>query len=96
MSRKMSSVKMNDKDQLERLAAKILLKTGKKFTQQELLSRCVQFSDNKIDEFLSSVVKENRKWTKEEIHQLHKKYISDFGEGTEKLSTEIDKILYGK
>lgn len=92
----MSSVKMSDKDQLERLAAKILLKTGKKFTQQELLSRCVQFSNEKLDEFLSSVVKENRKWTKEEINQLHEKYITDFGEGSEKLSTEIDKILYGE
>lgn len=92
----MSSVKMSDKDQLERLAAKILLKTGKKFTQQELLSRCVQFSDHKLDEFLSTVVKENRMWTEEEIRQLHKKYISDFGEGSEKLSSEIDKILYGE
>jgi len=80
---------MNDKDQLERLAAKILLKTGKKFTQQELLSRCVQFSNDKLDEFLSSVVRENRTWTKEEIHQLHEKYITDFGKGTEKLSTEV-------
>ena len=92
----MSSVKMSDKDLLERLAAKILLKTGKKFTQQELLSRCVQFSDNKLDEFLASVVKENRKWTKEEVHKLHEKYITDFGEGTERLSSEIDKILYGE
>jgi len=92
---KMSSVKMTDKDQLERLAAQILLKTGKKFTQQELLTLCVHFTSENLDKFVSQVTKENRIWTQEEIEQLEKEYIIDFGEGTEKLSSNIDDIVYG-
>ena len=92
---KMSSVKMTDKDQLERLAAQILLKTGKKFTQQELLTLCVHFTSENLDKFVSQVTKENRIWTQEEIEQLEKEYIIDFGEGTEKLSGSIDDIVYG-
>lgn len=34
----MSSVKMTNKEQLERLTAQIFLIKGKKFTQQELLT----------------------------------------------------------
>ncbi len=91
----MSSVKISRKDQLEKLAAKILLKTGKKITQQELLALCVQYSDENLDEFILQVTKENRKWDAEEIKQLEMEFIEDFGEGTETLSSDVDKILYG-
>jgi hypothetical protein len=91
----MSSVKMTDKDQLDRLAARILLKTGKKFTNQELLSLCVQFSNENLDNFLSKVTKEHRKWSQEEIKKLEESFITDFGKGTETLSLDIDNILYG-
>lgn len=92
----MSSVKIQDKNQLERLAATIFLKTGKKFTQQELLSKCVQFSYEKLDELLMKIMKENRKWTQEEIAELNETFIMDFGDGTETLSSEVDDIVYGE
>lgn len=96
MGRIMSSVKISDKEQLDRLAASILLKTGRKFTQQELLSFCVQFSNEHLDEFLGQITKENRKWSQEEIDALDKEFVSDLGEGTETLSADVDKILYGE
>ena len=91
----MSSVKMTNKEQLERLIAQIFLNTGKKFTQQELLTLCVQFTSENLDAFLSQVTRDNKIWTQEEIEQLEKEYISDFGEGTETLSDNIDDLLYG-
>lgn len=91
----MSSVKIVDKKKLDQLAAKILLKTGKKFTQQNLLSLCVQFTDEKLDEFIAVLLKASRVWDKEEISSLEKKYILDLGEGTESLSEEVDEVLYG-
>ncbi|MBD3189099.1 MAG: hypothetical protein GF308_00560 [Candidatus Heimdallarchaeota archaeon] len=91
----MSSVKITDKEKLDKLAAKILLKTGKKFTQQDLLSLCVQFTDEKLDEFIAKILKASRVWDEEEISSLEKRYISDLGEGTESLSEEVDGVLYG-
>ena len=91
----MSSVKINDKEQLERLAAQIFLQTGKKLTQQELLTLCVEFAHEKLEAFLKKVIKEQRIWSAEEIKELDEKFIDDFGEGTEELSNNVDKILYG-
>jgi len=90
----MSSVKMLDKDKLDQLAAKILLRTGKKYTQQELIGLCVQFTDEKLDEFIMNISRASRIWTKEEIKQFKEKFSVDFGEGTENLSEEVDKIVY--
>ena len=67
---KMSSVKIMNKEQLDRLAAQIFLKTGKRFTQQELLAFCVQFANEHLDDFVSRITEENRVWTPEEIEQL--------------------------
>ena len=87
---------MTDKEQLERLAAQILLKTGKKFTQQELLTLCVHFANENLDKFVSRITRENRIWTLAEIEQLEKEFITDFGEGTENLSETIDDVIYGE
>ena len=92
----MSSVKINDKNSLERLSAKIFLQTGKKFTQQELLSLCVEYSLTNIDELITNIITENRTWTEEELQNLEDKFIEDFGEGTENLSNNIDNYLYGR
>ncbi len=90
-----SSVKIVDKERLDQLAAKILLKTGKKLTQQDLLGLCVQFTDEKLDEFIANILRASRVWDEEEIRSLGKRYISDLGEGTESLSEEVDEVLYG-
>lgn len=92
----MSSVKIENKEKLERLAAKILLKTGKKITQQELLAKCVQFTDERLEEFLIDFIKENRIWEDKEIKNLEEQFIFDFGEGTENLSEQVDDIIYGE
>ncbi|TXT63517.1 MAG: hypothetical protein BAJALOKI1v1_710012 [Promethearchaeota archaeon] len=48
----MTSVKMNNKELLEKLQAKITLRLGKKPTQQELLDKSVEFAYKQIDTFI--------------------------------------------
>ena len=92
----MSSVKIEDKNQLEQLSAKIFLLTGNKFTQQQLLSLCVSFSSENMDDLISYISVQNRIWTDEEIETYYNENTEDFGEGTEELSENIDDIIYGK
>lgn len=96
LDRKMSSVKITDKNLLEQLSAKIFLLTGTKLTQQQLLTLCVSYSSDNLDDLISYISNESRIWTDEEIEKYYEENVQDFGEGSEKLSENIDEILYGK
>lgn len=96
LSRKMSSVKITDKNLLEQISAKIFLLTGTKLTQQQLLTLCVSYSSDNLDDLISYISNESRIWTDEEIEKYYEENVQDFGEGSEKLSENIDEILYGK
>ena len=48
----MANVKMMKKDLLEKLQATLVLKEGKKISQQELLDKCVEFSNAHLEQFL--------------------------------------------
>lgn len=92
----MSSVKISDKNQLEKLSARIFLLTGTKFTQQQLLTLCVSFSSENMDELISYISVQNRIWSDDEIDSFYDENAEDFGEGSENLSDNVDDILYGK
>ena len=94
--RKMSSVKITDKSILEQLSAKIFLLTGTKLTQQQLLTLCVSYSSDNLDDLISYISNESRIWTDKEIEEYYEENVQDLGEGSEKLSKNIDDILYGK
>ena len=96
LDRKMSSVKITDKNLLEQISAKIFLLTGTKLTQQQLLTLCVSYSSDNLDDLISYISNESRIWTDEEIEKYYEENVQDFGEGSEKLSENIDEILYGK
>lgn len=96
LSRKMSSVKIADKQLLEKLSARIFLLTGTKLTQQQLLTICVSYSSENLDDLLTYISVQNRIWTDNEVERYYEENVEDFGEGSEKLSKNIDTILYGK
>ncbi|MBN1215792.1 MAG: hypothetical protein JXA99_10185 [Candidatus Lokiarchaeota archaeon] len=48
----MANVKMNNKIILEKLQAEIILKLGKKMTQQEILDKIVDFAYKRLDNFI--------------------------------------------
>ena len=92
----MSSVKINDKNQLEQLSAKIFLLTGTKLTQQQLLTLCVSYSSDNLEDLILYISNESRIWSDEEIDEFYKENVQDFGIGSENLSENINDILYGK
>jgi len=56
---------------------------------------CVHFTSENFDQFLGQIIKGNRIWTNEELDRMEEKYVTDFGEGTETTSKDIDDIVYG-
>lgn len=49
---KILSVDQNRKKKLERLKKKFESKIGKKLSEQEILDKCIEFSNNHIDELV--------------------------------------------
>lgn len=89
-----TAVKMDDeaKSKLEELQAEIRLKTGKKVTQQELLSELIDTVVDSRSEFVDSFRDGNPTLTEEEIEQFNEGRIAS---GVETDEDDIDEILYG-
>lgn len=88
-----SSVKIKNstKTELDRLQAEILLKTNKKFSQQDLIDILVNFGKNHLDELIqissSKTISHN---DVDEIMSLSSSW------GVETTPESIDEILYGE
>ena len=70
----MANVKMNNKSLLEKLQAKIILKLGKKVSQQEILDRSIDFVYKRLDKFINEEL-EHPVLTKEIIERIKKNTI---------------------
>jgi len=80
------------KSQLEELQAEIRLKTGKKITQQELLSQLIQSAVDSRSEFIDSFRDAAVALSESELQEFNKGRISS---GVETDEEDIDDILYG-
>jgi hypothetical protein len=89
-----TAVKMDEetKSKLEELQAEIKLKTGKKVTQQEVLSRLVDSVSESRSEFIDSFREAEVSLSDDEIEQFNEGMISS---GVETDEEDIDDILYG-
>lgn len=89
-----TAVRMDEetKARLEELQAEIRLKTGKKVTQQELLSRLVQSAIESRAEFVDSFRDGTVALTDEEVERFNEGMISS---GVETDEEDIDDVLYG-
>jgi predicted double-glycine peptidase len=89
-----TAVKMDEdtKSKLEELQAEIKLKTGKKVTQQEVLSRLVESAVESRAEFIDSFRTSAVSLSDEELAQFNEGMISS---GVETDEEDIDDILYG-
>ena len=52
----MSIVKIGNKKLLEKIQAKITLKLGKRFTQQEILDKSLEYLSRNLDKFLEEMI----------------------------------------
>ncbi len=48
----MANVKLSEKKLLEKIQAKLVLLWGKKISQQEILDKCIKFSDHNFKQFI--------------------------------------------
>lgn len=89
-----TAVKMDEetKSQLEELQAEIKLKTGKKVTQQAILSRLIESAVQSRAEFIDSFRDGADALSPREIEQFNEGMISS---GIETDEDDIDEILYG-
>ena len=89
-----TAVKMDEeaKSRLEELQAEIKLQTGRKVTQQELLSRMVENAFESKSEFIDSFREKTVPLSDDEIERMNR---GTFDSGTETDEEDIDDILYG-
>jgi hypothetical protein len=71
----MASVKMNKKELLDKLQAKITLKLGKKLTLQEILDKSIEFAYKRLDKFISEQL-QSPKLSKEKINKIRSNTIN--------------------
>lgn len=89
-----TSVKMDEttKEQLERLQAEIKLETGKRVTQQELLTRVIEEAIESKGQLIDSFRDKRVPVSEAEREAFHAGRISS---GTVTREEDIDEILYG-
>ena len=89
-----TSVKMDEetKTQLERLQAEIRLKTNRRVTQQELLTRLVETATESKAEFIDSFRPDHVPVSEAQREAFHDGRISS---GVTTTEDDIDEILYG-
>jgi hypothetical protein len=89
-----TAVKMDEeaKSQLEELQAEIRLKTGRKVTQQEILSQLIQSAVDSRSEFIDSFRDGAVALSEAELEAFNEGTISS---GVETTEADIDDVLYG-
>jgi CHASE3 domain sensor protein len=89
-----TAVKMDEeaKSRLEELQAEIKLRTGRKVTQQEILSRMVDQAYESKSAFVDSFRETTVPLSDDEIERMNRE---TFDSGTETDEEDIDDILYG-
>jgi hypothetical protein len=89
-----TAVKMDEesKSRLEELQAEIKLRTGRKVTQQEILSRMVEQAYESKSAFVDSFRETTVPLSDDEIERMNQ---GTFDSGTETDEDDIDDILYG-
>lgn len=92
----MSTVVKVDEDaksRLEELRAEIKLKTGKKVTQQEILTQLIESAVDSKTEFVDSFRDGTWSLSEREIEAFNQ---GQFASGVETDEEDIDEILYGR
>ena len=91
----MSTVKFDLQDELNSFQARIYLDTKHKMSKKEVLELVFKVGSSNYDQILQQVRNMDQDDLSDEIIERIAGMGIDFGDGTERLSTEIDRILYG-
>ena len=89
----MSTVKFDLKEDLEELQARIYLDTKKKLTKKDILELVFKIGAKNYEEIIQEIQQEKAALNDDIIKSVLK-LVTDFGEGSEKLSSQINKVTY--
>ena len=89
----MSTVKFNLQEDLEELQARIYLDTKKKLSKKDILELTFKIGAKNYEQIIREIQQEKASLNDDVIESVLSK-VTDFGEGTEKLSSQINKITY--
>ncbi len=81
------------KKEIDKLQAKVTIKTGEKITQQELLVRIIKFVIGNEEDFFKNFIFDWKTLPDTEWEKM-KTFITDFGKITKE--STIDKEIYGE
>ena len=87
----MANVKLTEKKLLEKIQAKLVLLKGKKISQQEILDKCIKFSEHNFEQFIRDEF-DSPKITKELIKKIVSNTVKSEYRFPEKSD---DELIYG-
>ena len=88
-----STVKFDLQEDLEELQARIYLDTKKKLTKKDILELTFKIGAKNYEEIIQEILQVKAPLNDNIIESVLN-FVSDFGEGTEKLSSQINKVTY--
>ncbi len=90
---RVSTVKFDLQEDLEELQARIYLDTKKKLTKKNILELAFKIGAKNYEEIIQEIQQEKAPLNDGIIESVLK-LATDFGEGSEKLSSQINKVTY--
>ncbi len=88
-----STVKFDLQEDLEELQARIYLDTKKKLSKKDILELTFRIGAKNYEQLIHEI--QQRKTSLDDnVIESVLTFASDFGEGTEKLSSQVNKIVY--
>jgi len=88
-----STVKFDLQEDLEELQARIYLDTKKKLSKKDILELTFRIGAKNYEQMIQEIQREKNSLNDLIIESILDSAV-DFGEGTEKLSSQINKITY--
>lgn len=88
-----STVKFDLQEDLEELQARIYLDTKKKLSKKDILELTFRIGTKNYEQLINEI-QQKKTSLNDNIIESVLIFASDFGEGTEKLSSQVNKITY--
>ena len=90
----MSTVKFDLQEDLDELQARIYLDTKRKLSKKDILELTFRIGAKNYEQLIKEIQRKETSLDDDVIESVLA-LVSDFGEGTEKLSSQVNKIAYG-
>ena len=91
-----TTVRFSNTEKLKAIQSRLYLSTQQNLSKQQILDLAIDIIDANIELLEQKISQAARVFSSEEIDDLLKDVVSDWGEGTEDASETIDDYLYGE